>query len=343
VNVIALASPGVVVAGALALLILLWPLAAEAQPPAKTGRLGYLTGPGSLHGGFAIALREFALRELGWVEGENLVVERRSAGDRPEQLREFAAELVQGRPAVIVAEGLVAALAAKAVTRSVPIVFAIAGDPVAGGLVQSLARPGGNLTGITTFSGSLAAKRLQLIAEVLPAASRIGVLWNAANPEMEGEWRHTQAAARQTRTALVSLAVRTASEVPLAIDAAAQQRLGGVVVLADALMIAAAPDLVDGLSRRRIPAIYGHRVFVSGETARDPGKAAGLMSFAPTMTELARAGASYVDRILKGARPADLPVQQPASFELVVSSRAARAIGLTLPPSLLLRADVVLE
>jgi putative ABC transport system substrate-binding protein len=219
----------------------------------------------------------------------------------------------------------------------------MSGDPVAAGIVQSLARPGGNVTGITTLSAGLAAKRLQLIAEVTPTASRVGVLWNATNPEMEDEWRRTQAAARQAGVTLAPLAVRAGSEVATALEAAARQRMGGVVVLADGLTIAHATEIVDLLTRRRIPAIYGDRWFLSGDALRQPGDPGGLMSLAPALTDLARMGASYVDRILKGARPADLPVQQPATFELVVNLKAARALGLTVPQSLLQRADVVLE
>jgi putative ABC transport system substrate-binding protein len=329
--------------GVLALAVLLSALAAAAQPAARKFRLGYLSGPGSLHGGFSIAFREFGLHELGWIEGTNLVVERRSAGDRPALLKELAAELVQSRIDVIVAEGLVAARAAKEATRTIPVVFAMSGDPVAAGIVQSLARPGGNVTGITTLSAGLAAKRLQLIAEVTPTASRVGVLWNATNPEMEDEWRRTQAAARQAGVTLAPLAVRAGSEVATALEAAARQRMGGVVVLADGLTIAHATEIVDLLTRRRIPAIYGDRWFLSGDALRQPGDPGGLMSLAPALTDLARMGASYVDRILKGARPADLPVQQPATFELVVNLKAARALGLTVPQSLLQRADVVLE
>lgn len=329
--------------GVLVLAALLSPLAAIAQPAAKTFRLGYLSGHGSFYGGFSVAFREFGLRELGWIEGANLVIERRSAGDRSALLKEFAAELVQGRADVIVAEGIDAARAVKEATRTTPVVFAVSGDPVAAGLVDSLARPGGNVTGITTLSAGLAAKRLQLISEVVPKAARVGVLWNAANPEMEDEWRQTQAAASQARITVTPLAVRSGSEVAPAVAAAARQRVGGVVVLADALTTAYASDIVDLLTRRRIPAIYGSRAFLAGEASRQPGEASGLMSFAPAFTDLARAGASYVDKILKGARPADLPVQQPVSFELVVNLKAARALGLTVPRSLLLRADVVLE
>jgi putative ABC transport system substrate-binding protein len=329
--------------GILVLAILLSGLPAAAQPEAKKARLGYLSGPGSLHGGFSIAFREFGLHELGWVEGANLVVERRSAGDRSGLLKELAAELVQSRVDVIVAEGIVAARAAKEATRAIPVVFAVSGDPVGAGIVESLARPGGNVTGITTLSAGLAAKRLQLIAEVIPTASRVAVLWNGANPEMEDEWRQTQAVAHQAGVTLTPLTVRSGAEVATALEAAARQRVGGVVVLADGLTVAYAPEIVDLLTRRRIPAIFGGRWFLSGEALRRPSDPGGLLSLAPALTDLARIGASYVDRILKGARPADLPVQQPTSFELVVNLKAARALGLTIPQSLLQRADVVLE
>jgi putative ABC transport system substrate-binding protein len=318
-------------------------LVATAQPAPKTFRLGYLTGPGSLHTGFAIAFREFSLRELGWIEGTNLVVERRAAGDRPALLKEFAAELVQRRVDVIVAEGLVAARAAKEATRTTPIVFAVSGDPVAAGLVASLARPGANATGMTTLSADLAGKRLQLIAEVVPTAKRIGVLWNAANPEVEDEWRQTQAAAGQAGITITPLAVRSGPEVVPAVDSAIRQRVGGVVVLADPLTLAYGHDIIERLNGRRIPAIYGARWFLSGEATRQPGGVSGLISFAPALIDLATTVASYVDRILKGARPADLPVQQPVSFELVVNLKAAKALRLTVPQSLLLRADQVLE
>lgn len=328
--------------GVLVLAALLLATAAAAQPARKNFRLGYLTGPGSLHGGFAIAFREFGLRELGWVEGANLIVERRTAGDRPALLKELAAELVRGNVDVLVAEGLLAALAAKEATRAIPVVFAISGDPVTAGLVNSLARPDRNVTGITTLSAGLAGKRLQLIAEVIPGAARIGVLWNEANPEMQHEWRQTQAAARQAGITVTPLAVRSAAGVGPTVDSAARH-VGGVVVLADALTVAHASDIVDLLTRRRIPAIYGSRFFLSGEATRQPGGVGGLISLAPALTDLAHMGASYVDRILKGARPADLPVQQPVKFELAVNLKAAQALGLTVPRSLLVQADVILE
>jgi putative tryptophan/tyrosine transport system substrate-binding protein len=302
-----------------------------------------LTGPGSLHGGFAIAFREFGLRELGWIEGTNLVVERRTAGDRPALLGEFAVELVQARTDVIVAEGMVAALAAKDATRTIPVVFAISGDPVAVGLVDSLARPGRNVTGFTTLSSGLAGKRLQLIADILPRAARIGVLWNADNPEMDHEWRHTQAAAGQSGIPVMPLAVRSVAGIRSAIDAAAGQRTGGMIVLSDGLTVAHAADITELLSQRRIPAIYGHRFFLSGEATRRIEGTAGLMSLAPALTDLARTGASYVDRILKGARPGDLPIEQAAKFELLVNLNTAKALGLTIPQSVLLRADEVIQ
>jgi putative ABC transport system substrate-binding protein len=196
---------------------------------------------------------------------------------------------------------------------------------------------------LATLSAGLAGKRLQFITEIVPGLARVGVLWNAANPEMEDEWRHTQAAAGQAGITVTSLAVRSAREVVPAVDSAARQHVGGVIVLADALTVAYASDITDLLTRRRIPAIYGSRSLLSGEATRQPGGASGLISYAPALTDLARTGASYVDKILKGARPADLPVQQPASFELVVNLKAARALGLTVPRLLLLRAEVVLE
>jgi putative ABC transport system substrate-binding protein len=314
---------------------------ASAQPAGKTLRLGYLSGPGSLEAGFSIAFREFGLRELGWVEGTNLIVARRTAGDRPALLKGLAAELVRDRVDVIVAEGLMAALAAKAATTTVPVVFAISGDPVGAGLVNSLGRPGRNVTGFTTLSAGLAGKRLQLIAEVAPRA-RIGVLWNGANLEMEDEWRQTQAAAGQAGIAVTPLVVRSAAGFPQVLDSTVHP-VGGVVVLTDALMVAHASDIVALLARRRIPAIYGSRVFLSGEATPQPAGVSGLISLAPALTDLAHIGALYVDRIAKGIRPADLPVQQPTRFELVVNAKAARALGLSLPRSLLLQADVVLE
>ncbi|HSE04092.1 MAG TPA: ABC transporter substrate-binding protein [Methylomirabilota bacterium] len=312
---------------------ILSPSALAQQAPRP--RIGYLISDSYLHPEFAMLLRVH-LTPVGGVQphyGSTILTRSaRSAGD----LAALATDLVNGQVDVIVAEGTSAALAAKAATRLVPIVMAIGGDPVQAGLVANLARPGGNVTGVTSFSLELVAKRLQLIKEIVPSATRVAVLWNPASAEKELEWKALRLAASQLNVTLHSLEVRRANAVEPLLDGAVKQRAAGLLVLDDSLTLSLARDITTAAETRRLPAIYGWDFYV-----RPPNN--GLVAYGPTAWDLTARVANYVDRILRGAKPGDLPVEQPARFELTVNIEAAKVVGLTLPQSILVRADRLLE
>jgi putative ABC transport system substrate-binding protein len=321
--------------GTLAGGLLAAPLAAEAQQSARIYRIGYL-GPGSgsiLPPALDDAFRQ-QLRQLGYVEGQNLKIEYRWAADKDEQLPRLAADLVRLKVDVIVVEGTPAIQAAKDATSAIPIVMRVSGDPVKMGFVESLARPGGNVTGLSTMSSGLAPKRLELLKEAVPKLKHVAVLWNAANPVKVLDWRETQAAARALGLKLQSLEVRGPTDFQGAFDYATRDPADALVVFADNLINSHRRQILDFAATRRSPAMYPYRGFV------DEG---GLMSYAPSDTDLFRRTAVYVDRILKGTKPADLPVERPEKFEFVINLKTAKALGLTIPQSLLLRADQVIE
>jgi putative ABC transport system substrate-binding protein len=317
--------------GSLACGLLAVPLTAAAQQAGKVYRIGYL-GPGS-GSTLPAALDAFRqqLRQLGYVEGQNLTIEYRWAADNDEQLPRFAADLVRLKVDVIVVEGHTPAIqAAKNATSTIPIVMGVSGDPVKMG--QSLARPGGNVTGLSILA--LAPKRLELLKEAVPKLKHVAVLWNAANPVKVLDWRETQAAARALGLKLQSLEVRGPTDFQGAFDYASTDRADALVVLADGLINSHQRKILDFAATRRLPAMYPNREFV------DEG---GLMSYAPSFTDLFRRAAVYVDRILKGAKPVDLPVARPEKFELVINLKTTKVLGLTIPQSLLLRADQVID
>jgi putative ABC transport system substrate-binding protein len=309
------------------------PFAAKAQQTGKVYRIGYL-GPGS-GSTLPAALDAFRqqLRQLGYVEGQNLTIEYRWAADNDEQLPRLAADLVRLKVDVIVVEGHTPAIqAAKNATSTIPIVMGVSGDPVKMGLVASLARPGGNVTGLSILT--LAPKRLELLKEAIPKLKHVAVLWNAANPVKVLDWRETQAAARALGLKLQSLEVRGPTDFQGAFDYATRDPADALVVFGDGLINSHRRQILDFAATRQLPAMYPYREFV------DEG---GLMSYAPSFTDLFRRAAVYVDRILKGAKPADLPVERPEKFELVINLKTAKALGQTIPQSLLLRADQVIE
>jgi len=310
-------------------------LAAEAQPPAKLYRIGYL-GPGS-GSTLPAALDAFRqqLRHLGYVEGHNLVIEYRWAADRDDQLPRLAADLVRLKVDVIVVEGHTPAIqAAKQATRTIPIVMAVSGDPVKMGLVESLARPGGNVTGLSLETPDLAPKRLELLKEAVPTLARVAVLWNATNPVKVLDWHATQAAASALRLKVQALEVRGPTDFDGAFDSATRNRPDALVVLPDGLINSHRKQILNFALSRRLPGMYPYREFVD---------AGGLMSYAPSYADLFRRAAVYVDRILHGTTPADLPVEQPTKFELVLNMKTAQALGITLPPTLLMLADEVIR
>jgi putative ABC transport system substrate-binding protein len=302
-----------------------------AQSTSKLYRIGYLTAGAPP----APTLASFsnALRELGWIEGKTFVLETRYADNHLDRLPGLAAELVQLDVDVIVAIGTLAPLAAKRATSTIPIVM-LAGDPVGSGIVSNLARPGGNITGTSLNSPELAGKRLQLLKEMLPRIATVAVLWNEANPYPALVFAQTEAAGRTLGIRILSMPVHNSSDVPKALGAALRGGAGGLITVEDPLTGSHRAQIVDFAARNRLPAMYGFREFV------DVG---GLLSYGAQLADLSRRGAQYVDKILKGAKPGDLPIEQPTKFELVINLKTAKALGLTIPQSILLRADEVIE
>jgi putative ABC transport system substrate-binding protein len=274
------------------------------------------------------------LRELGYVEGGNLVVERRFAAGRRERLAPFASELVAWKPDVILAQGGQSAEAASRATHVIPAVIMGAGDPVGTGLVKSLARPGGNITGVSEVSTELTPKRLELLREAVPTASRVAVLWNAADPAMNLRYREIETAAKTMHIEIRPLGVREPEDFDDAFAAMRRDRPDAMFMVTDALIGLNRKRVVEFAAANRLPAIY---------EVRDPVGDGGLMSYGPNIPNLFARTAYYIDKILKGAKPGDLPMEQPTKFELVINLKTAKALGLTIPPSLLQRADEVVQ
>jgi putative ABC transport system substrate-binding protein len=275
-----------------------------------------------------------ALGELGWVEGKNVTFEKRYADNRLDRLAEFAAELVRLNVEVIVTEGILAPLAAKRATSSIPIVMTVAGDPVGSGLVASLARPGGNVTGMSLMAPDLGGKRLELLNELLPRLARVAVLWNATNPYAALVFPQTQVAGRTLGIEVQSLEVPALDDFDGAFDAARQAHPDALITVEDPLTATNQKRIVDFATTGRLPSLYGLRQSVLG---------GGLVSYGASFADLFRRAAAYVDKILKGTKPAGLPVQQPTKFELVINLKTANALGIAVPPTLLARADEVIE
>jgi putative tryptophan/tyrosine transport system substrate-binding protein len=307
------------------------PLASRAQAAARMWRIGFIT---HVANDAAFASLFERLRELGYVEGQNLIVERRYAQGRAERFPEFAEEMVRLHADVIITSTTPAALAARNATRTIPTVIPTAIDPVGTGLITSLAHPGGNITGGAILSAELGAKRLELLKEVVPDLARTAVLWNGANPANALAWRETEGAARVLGVTLQPHDVRSAKDFEIAFAAIAQQRPDALSVLTDALITQYQKEIVDFAIDRRLPSVFPNK---------EPIEAGGLMSYGPHFSEMMRRAASQVDKILRGARPADLPMEQPTTFELVINLKTARAMGLAVPPVMLSRADEVIE
>ncbi len=275
------------------------------------------------------------LRDLGYVEGQNVVIVARWAEGRFDRLPGLAAELVRENVDVIVSQVTQASLAAKNATRTIPIVMVGVGDPVGAGLVRSLSRPGGNITGTSGVAVAVVGKALQLLTEVVPRISRMAVLWNPANPVFQAQLvSETEAAAQALRVQLQFVEARSPGELDSAFRAISGQGAGAILVLSDPVFTTHRARIVELVAKTRLPAMYG---------IRDAAEAGGLMSYGPDYAELGRRSATYVDRILKGAKPADLPVEQPTKFELVVNLKTAKALGIAVPPSVLGRANTIIE
>ena len=306
------------------------PLAAEAQQAGKVWRVGFI---GVGHNKPQDALVE-GLGALGYVEGRNLAIERRFSEGKAERFPEFAAEMVRLRVDIIIVDTTPAAIASKNATKTIPIVIPTAIDPVGAGLVASLARPGGNVTGLSLVSSELSAKRLEFLKEVVPGLSRVAVLWNGANPANVIPWRETQRAGRALGIVLQSRTVSGPNDFEATFAMIAKERPDALLAIGDALVSAHQKQIVDFVTQNRVPSMYPWR---------EPVVAGGLMSYGPSLADQFRRAATYVDKILKGAKPSDLPVEQPTKFELVINLKTAKALGLTIPQSLLSRADQVIE
>jgi len=312
------------------------PLAAEAQQAAKIARIGYLAANLTVSPHMNEAFRQ-GLRDLAYVEGRNVVIEYRDAEGKPERLPALAAELIALKAEVIVASDTPAALAAKQATRTLPIVFIGAGDPVTSGLISSLARPGGNVTGLSLLAPELRGKRLELLTRAVPGVTRVAVLWQPGGlGERTGkdQLKEVEVAARALGVRLQVVEARGPADFDRAFSDMTRARAGALTVLGSAMFANERRRLVDLAAKHRLPGVYGFREYVD---------AGGLMAYGPNVADLFRRAATYVDKILKGAKPADLPVEQPTKFELVINLKTAKALGLTIPQSLLGRADEIIQ
>jgi putative ABC transport system substrate-binding protein len=316
--------------------ILLLALAAEAQQPTKVYRIGRLSPgpPPTASGAFEEAFRQ-GLRDLGYVEGQNLVIEYRYAEGSLERLRDLADELVRLQVDVIVTGGVAAVRAAQHATRTIPIVMAGTFDPVGQGLVASLAHPGGNITGLSFLSAELPGKRLEILKETVPQSARIAVLAHPANPSYASHMHNLTGAARALGLHLHVVEVRRADELDSAFTAMTQAGADALLVLSDPLLMDSLRGRVADLAAtHRLPAMYDWRIYVD---------AGGLMAYGPSLSDTQRRAATYVGKLLKGATPADLPVEQPTKFDLVINLKTAEALGLTIPPRILFQADEVIR
>ena len=319
-----------------AVLILAAPLAIEAQQTGKVYRIGVLEVVGVASNATNLSAFRQGLAELGYVEGQNVVIEYRSADGRPERFSDLATELVRLKVDVIVTRGTPATLAAKQATQTIPIVMASSGgDPVFEGIVASLTRPGGNVTGLHIMAPpELGGKRLQLLKEAVPGSSRIGVLWNPGDLHAPLIVRDTERAARVMGVQLKSLEMQRSEPFEQVFETALFGQVDALIAVEDQLTFTYRTRILEFTAMSRLPAIYGLREFVD---------AGGLMSYGTDRRDLYRRCATYVHRILTGASPADLPVEPPIKFELAINLKTARALGLTIPPALLLRADYIIQ
>jgi putative tryptophan/tyrosine transport system substrate-binding protein len=305
---------------------------AEAQQPPKVAKIGWLSARSSSVPG--PELFRPALRELGYIEGKNIAIEYRYADNKFDRLPVLADELVNLKVEVLLTPSTIEAVVAKNATRMIPIVFLSAADPVAAGLVDSLAQPGGNITGLTNIAGVLAGKELELLKETIPKLSRVAVLWDPKAPGSAQQWKESQLPARELGLQLHSMEVSSADRYEGAFKEATRARSAALAVTQSPPFLSNQKQIADLATKNRLPAIYNRANWV------DNG---GLMSYGPDQAEPYRRVAVYVDKILKGTKPADLPVQQPTKFELVINLKTAKALGLTIPPVVLMRAEKVIK
>jgi len=307
-----------------------WLLAAHAQQPGKVWRMGFIAHG---HESFYDALFE-GLREYGYEEGRNLIVERRYAQGQAERFKEFAAEMVRLNVDIIIVVTTPAALAVKKATTTIPIVHPNAIDPLNTGLIASLAHPGGNLTGGAQLTAEVSAKRLEILKRVVPRLSRVAALWNPANPALVFSWKETQGAARALGVTLQSHEVQGPKDFAAAFAMTADERPDALLVLQDAVTMQQRNEIIDFAIQKRLPSMFQEKGWAV---------AGGLMSYGENLPSMYRRAAYFVDRIFKGAKPADLPVEQATKFDMVLNLKTAKAIGLTIPDSVLVLADEVIE
>ena len=313
-----------------------WPIAARGQQAHRTRRVGLLMGypEGDAEGQASAAAFLLRLQELGWTEGRNIQIDTRWAGADPNKARTFAKELVGITPDVIVPSTNLVTAILQQETSSIPIVFVLVGDPVGSGFVATMARPGGNLTGFSVFEPAIGGKWLEIFKEIAPNISRVGFILHPETPVNVGFLRAAEAAAPSLGAKIIALGVHTAAEIEGAVTEFAADSNSGLIVAPHAVTVGNRDVIIRLVARYRLPAIYGPRHYATS---------GGLISYGPNPIDPFRQGASYVDRILKGAQPGDLPAQFPTKHELVVNLKTARALGLDVPPTLLARADEVIE
>ena len=308
-------------------------LPAQAQQPAKVPRIAFLLGSSPGADPRVEAFRQ-GLRELGYIEGKNIVIEWRYAEGNEDRLPNLAAELVRLNVEIIVTDGTNVTRAAKNATKTIPIVMASDADPIGNGFIASLARPGGNITGLINLLTGLSGKRLEVLKETIPGISRAGVIWNPENPSSVSAFKETQDAAQALAMQLQSLEVRGPDDFEGAFQAATKRQARALSVVSDSLMFNNRKRLLDLAAKHKLPTMHTQSLWV---------EAGALMSYGTSFPDLWRRAASYVDKILKGAKPADLPVEQPMKFELVINLKAAKQIGLTIPPTVVYQADKVIK
>jgi putative tryptophan/tyrosine transport system substrate-binding protein len=316
--------------------LLITALPAEAQQPAKIPRIGWVSGSGDRNTpGPQVEAFQQGLRDIGYIEGKNIVVEYRYAEGKMDRIADLVAELVKLQVDVLVSPNGPAVLAAKQATKTIPIVMVVVLDPVATGIVDSLARPGGNITGVSTLNRELSGKRLELLKEAVPRISRVGVLWDANAPGPKTGFKEYEGAARRLKIQLQSLEVRGPSpDLEVAFQAAVKERANAVITVRSGVLNRYPKGIADLAIKNQLPSMYEQSQYV---------EAGGLMSYSTNDAESFKRAAVYVDKILKGTTPANLPVEQPTKFELVINLKTAKQIGLTIPPNVLARADKVIR
>jgi putative ABC transport system substrate-binding protein len=316
----------------LAALLLVLSVPVEAQRPGKVPRIGVLLL--TSRGGPGLKAFDQGLRDLGYIDGQNIVIEYRFAKGNPERIPELASDLLHKKVDLILTSGTAQAQAIQQITTTTPIILVVSGDPVGTGLVASLARPGGNITGFSIISPELSGKRLELLKEAAPKIARVGVLWDPLPPDNILDFQTMQHAAQALGLKLQSFEVRGPEDLESAFSAAVKQRLDGIIVIGGGIINSHQKKILALETRTRLPAMHEQLWFA---------EAGGLMAYGVNFLDLFRRAATYVDKILKGAKPADLPVEQPTKFELVINLKTAKQIGLTIPPNVLARADKVIK